>query len=73
MANPLRTIESVYEYFGIELSGPAADAMAATHAEWANAGPVRPGSGHQYSLADFGLTREQVDDRFSGYTGVREQ
>jgi hypothetical protein len=73
VANPLGTIELVYEYFGLELSGSAADAMRSAHAEWATAGPVRPGSGHRYSLADFGLTREQVDDRFSGYTGVREQ
>jgi Sulfotransferase family len=72
VADPLGTIESVYEYFGMELSGQAADAMRSTHEESQQAGPVRPGSGHRYSLSSFGLTPEQVDDRFTGYTGVRE-
>jgi hypothetical protein len=62
VADPLGTIESVYGHFGLTLSGRAADAMRALHAQAAgsSAQPV-----HSYRLADFGLTGEQVDERFA--------
>jgi len=70
VVDPIGTIESVYGYFGLSLSGAAADAMRAVreasaadttrHAESARA--------HRYALADFGLTGEQVDERFGGYS-----
>jgi len=74
VSDPLATIESVYGYFGIELTGAAADSIRAMAAE-----SVGPGGGvrrdaswrHQYSLADFGLTAGQVDERFAGYLGTR--
>ncbi len=74
VSDPIATIESIYDYFGLELTGAAADAMRAMAAE-----SVGPGGGvgrdaswrHQYSLADFGLTAEQVDERFAGYLGTR--
>jgi hypothetical protein len=75
VSDPLRTVESVYEKFDIELTGAAADAMRAMHAESQSSGL---GGGtrdarwrHKYSLADFGLTAEQVDERFAGYLGTR--
>ena len=34
-----------------------------------SAGPARPA--HRYALSDFGLTGEQVDERFAGYLGTR--
>jgi len=73
VADPLGTIESVYEYFGIELTGAVMDAMKATSAESAGtgAGPGGFSSRHRYSLSDFGLTGEQVDERFAGYLGMR--
>jgi Sulfotransferase family len=71
VADPLGTIELVYEYFGIELTGAAADAMKVTHAESAGIAPGGASSGHKYSLSDFGLTGEQVDERFSGYIGMK--
>lgn len=71
VTDPLGTIESVYEYFGIELTGAAVDAMKAAQAESAETAPGGRGSGHKYSLTDFGLTGDQVDDRFSGYMGMR--
>ena len=43
------------------LSGAAADAMRALRAR--SAGPGAPA--HHYALADFGLTGEQVDERFA--------
>jgi len=64
-ADPVGTVESVYAHFGLLYSGAAANAVRALHAE-AGRGPARPA--HQYSLADFGLTAGQVDERFAGDT-----
>jgi Sulfotransferase family len=61
-ADPVGTVESVYAYFGLPLSEAAASAIAAVHAS-AGQGEGRPA--HQYALADFGLTAEQVDARFA--------
>ncbi|HET7016217.1 MAG TPA: sulfotransferase [Streptosporangiaceae bacterium] len=78
VSDPLGTVESVYEYFDIELTGPAADGMRAMQAESTGEGPGGVTGGprdarwrHKYSLADFGLTAEQVDERFAGYLGTR--
>jgi len=68
VADPIGTVESSYAYFGLPLSGAAADAMRALHAR-AAAGEAR--SAHHYQLADFGLTRAQVDERFAGYHRAR--
>jgi Sulfotransferase family len=62
-ADPVGTVESVYARFGLEYSEAAAAAVRALHAEAAH-GDARPS--HRYSLADFGLTGEQVDERFGG-------
>ena len=58
VADPLGTVESVYGRFGLTLTGAAADAMRAVQAD----GRPRP---HRYDLADFGLTGDQVDERFA--------
>jgi Sulfotransferase family len=68
IADPIATVESVYAHFGLTLSGAAADAMRSLHAD-STSGSGRPA--HQYALADFGLTGEQVDERFAGYLGAR--
>ena len=62
-ADPIGTVEAVYEHFGLDYTGAAAGAIRALHAEAAH-GDSRPA--HRYSLADFGLTGEQVDERFGG-------
>jgi Sulfotransferase family len=62
-ADPVGTVESVYARFGLRYTGAAADAIRALHAA-AGRDPARPA--HRYSLADFGLTAGQVDDRFGG-------
>ena len=64
-ADPVGTVESVYAHFGLPYSGAAADAIRALHAR---AGPGEARPAHRYSLADFGLTGEQVDERFGGDT-----
>ena len=63
VADPVGTVESAYQYFGLELTGAAAGAMRARHAQ-DSTGQARPG--HRYRLADFGLAGEQVDERFGG-------
>jgi hypothetical protein len=127
VADPVGTVESVYDHFGLALSGAAADAMRSLHSASAAANPAirsagglteraartsgeatgsaaarihgsparqnpaspagrRPASTtgrnpggaaggarplHQYSLADFGLTGDQVDERFARYLQAR--
>ena len=67
VANPLGTVEAVYQHFGLTLTGRAEDAMRALCEQSAGAaGPT-----HQYALADFGLTGTQVDERFAGYFRAR--
>jgi hypothetical protein len=63
-ADPFGTVESIYARFGLPLSGQAADAMRALTAEQ-RAGDSRPA--HRYTLADFGLAAEQVDERFAAH------
>jgi sulfotransferase family protein len=65
IADPVATIEAIYGQFAIPLTGQAADAMRAMQARSAVAGGPQPA--HRYALADFGLTGEQVDERFAGY------
>ncbi|GDY29619.1 sulfotransferase family protein [Gandjariella thermophila] len=64
VADPLGTVEAIYAYFGLPLTGEARHAMRALHAE-STSGATRPA--HRYRLADFGLTAEQVDERFADY------
>jgi hypothetical protein len=63
-ADPIGTVTSIYRHFGIALSEDAAAAMRALLDHSAAADTQ---SAHRYSLSDFGLTGEQVDERFSGY------
>jgi hypothetical protein len=62
-ADPVGTVESVYAHFGLPYTGAAADAIRALNAA---AGPDSARPAHRYSLADFGLTPGQVDERFGG-------
>jgi hypothetical protein len=64
-ADPVGTVDSVYARFGLPYSDDAAAAVRALHAS-AGGSDARPS--HRYSLADFGLTGEQVDERFGGDT-----
>jgi hypothetical protein len=73
VADPLGTVAAVYAHFGLELTAAAADAMRALIAAHGRSGDGRSGDGrvaggpapaHRYTLADFGLTGEQVDERF---------
>jgi sulfotransferase family protein len=80
VVNPMGAVESVYQHFGLELSGRAADTMRALCAQSASGGGREArgrdeqsggGRAHHYALSDFGLTGEQVDERFAGYHRAR--
>jgi hypothetical protein len=63
VADPAGTVEAVYAHFGLPLSGAAADAVRSLAAS-SRAGGDSP---HRYALGEFGLTGEEVDERFSAY------
>ena len=65
VAEPIGVVENIYRYFGLELTEPALQAMQHIHAE-SKKGPRAPK--HTYSLEDYGLTAEQVRERFAGLT-----
>jgi hypothetical protein len=81
VADPMGTMERVYAWLGRALTGAAADAIR-TLASGPPGGAADPGGAggaggagggrpvHRYALADFGLTGEQVDERFAGYQGA---
>jgi hypothetical protein len=59
VADPVGTAEGIYARFGLPLSGAAADAIR-TLAGAARAGGESP---HRYTLEEYGLTVEDVDER----------
>jgi Sulfotransferase family len=58
VTDPVGTAEAVYAHFGLPFGGAAADAMRALSTGG------RSQAAHRYTLADFGLTGEQVVERF---------
>ncbi|WP_167097378.1 sulfotransferase [Mycobacterium sp. DL592] len=61
--DPIGTVENIYSHFGIEMTDDARAAIQATDEE-SKQGPRAPK--HTYSLADYGLTEDQVKERFKG-------
>jgi hypothetical protein len=61
VADPLGTAERVYGHFGLPFTGAAADAMRRLVSQEAAS---RSGTAHRYTLADFGLTAGDVNERF---------
>lgn len=64
VADPIGVAEAIYAHFGLPLTEHARVAMRDLHAH-STTGPRRPA--HRYTLADAGLTGEQVDARFARY------
>ncbi|MGK3203529.1 sulfotransferase family protein [Amycolatopsis sp. MEPSY49] len=62
VADPIGTVSTVYDHFGLSLTDEACAAMTALHSE-SRSGDRKPA--HRYRLEDFGLTAEEVDERFS--------
>ncbi|RRO18011.1 sulfotransferase [Saccharopolyspora rhizosphaerae] len=67
VADPIGVVERIYQHFTLPLSDEAAASMRDLHAE-STTGHAKPA--HRYSLADFGLRPEEVDERFSGWAPV---
>ena len=61
--DPVASVEGIYRHFGIDFTEAARQAIADSHAE-SKKGPRAPK--HTYSLADYGLTDDQVKERFRG-------
>lgn len=62
---PMSIVQKVYDAFGLQLTEDARSAMQA-HID---ANPKGKHGKHQYDLAEYGLTRELIEERFSFYTG----
>lgn len=62
VADPIGTVEDIYRHFGLDLTDDAQTAIGRTD-EHSKQGPRAPK--HSYSLADYGLTEDQVRERFS--------
>ncbi|MBL1077744.1 sulfotransferase [Nocardia sp. 2] len=60
-ADPMGTVEKIYSAFGIEFTDAARAAMSALDEE-SKSGDRKPA--HRYALADYGLTEDQVRERF---------
>lgn len=61
--DPVSAVEGIYSHFDIEFTAEARTAITESHAE-SQQGPRAPK--HTYSLADYGLTDEQVKEQFKG-------
>jgi hypothetical protein len=59
-------VEAVYQRFGLPLSGAAADAVRSLAAASATGQPA-DAAAHRYTLEEFGLAGEDVDERFAAY------
>jgi LPS sulfotransferase NodH len=68
VADPIGTVSTVYDHFGLTLTPEARAAMTAVH-EASRTGERKPV--HRYRLEDFGLTPEEVDERFAGYLAAQ--
>ena len=56
-------MERIYAAFGIEMTDQARGAIEATDADSKQG---RRAPKHSYSLADYGLTEDEVKERFAG-------
>jgi hypothetical protein len=61
--DPVSAVEGIYSHFDIEFTDEARAAITDSHEE-SKKGPRAPK--HTYSLADYGLTDEQVKEQFKG-------
>jgi hypothetical protein len=62
---PMVVVEKVYQSFGLPLS----DESRATMQTHVDSNPKGKHGKHEYDLAEFGLTRELIEERFAFYIG----
>lgn len=63
LADPLGTVQSIYEYFTLTLSPGTQQRMLA----WVAASPTSRHGKHQYTLDSWGITQAQICDTFADY------
>lgn len=63
MADPLSSVERIYEFCGLTLSQERKDTIADHHAR----NPKGKHGKHQYSLSEFGLENDWVTERYKDY------
>jgi hypothetical protein len=63
VTEPIAEIERIYDFAGLTLSDAARQAMTAARKR----NPQRKYGRHRYSLADFGLSEEDIERAFGGY------
>jgi hypothetical protein len=63
-ADPVGTVEGIYRHFGLPWTGAV---RAAVEAEDVAGRSGHRAPSHRYSLDDFGLSAEEVDERFAEY------
>jgi hypothetical protein len=63
MANPVRTLERIYERFGLRLSGEATNNIR----DWVARNPQTKHGVHKHSPEDFGLEADVINRQFSDY------
>ena len=62
-ADPIATVKRIYEFVGLELTPRVQDAMSARIA----AAPELSHGVHRYDVADFGMTEDEIRERFDDY------
>jgi Sulfotransferase family len=68
VADPVGTVEAIYGHFGLPLTGAAADTIRSL----ATSSRAGGESGHRYTLGEFGLTGEEVDERFAAHARAHD-
>lgn len=60
---PMKVVQEIYEFFGLELTPGTESKMRARIA----ANPERQHGEHRYDLQSFGLTKEEIEERYGEY------
>lgn len=63
VADPVKAVGSIYEYFGMNYTQAAADGVR----NWLKENPAGKHGKHNYSLADFGLTEDDIREVYGDY------
>jgi hypothetical protein len=67
VADPVGTAEALYDQFGLQFTDAAREAMTGWLAARNRHGQAQSGVKHTYTLGDFGLTEDMVEDAFGDY------
>jgi len=63
VADPIAAIKRMYRHFGFDFSAEAESRMQTWHAE----NPQGKHGGHHYTTTDFGLSDDEIGERFTAY------